>query len=128
MVPVIQTGFEHSYAACTIQIKKNFVNLLRIFETKIMECKAIEVPAKEKPAGPMSQNNKRILEAVKSGKAMVIQHYNGKCLVRYEYSDEEGTIVVLAERLECVSGKTEKVDFSWHKVVTVYTLSQATLY
>ena len=93
-----------------------------------MECKAIEVPAKDKPAVPNSKNNKRILEAVKSGKAMVIQHYNAKCLVRYEYSDKEGTIVVLAEKLPCVSGTTEKVDFSWHKVVTVYNLNQASLF
>jgi predicted secreted protein len=92
-----------------------------------MECKAIELPVEDKPAVSKSKNNKRILEAVKSGKAMVIQQYNGKCLVRYEYSDEEGTIVVLAEKLPCVSGTTENVDFSWHKVVTVYTSNQASL-
>jgi hypothetical protein len=86
-----------------------------------MECKTIELPAEDKPAVPKSKNNQRILEAVKSGKAMVIQHYNEKTLVRYEYSDHEGRIVVLAEKLPCVSGRTEKVDFSWHKVVTVYT-------
>lgn len=86
-----------------------------------MECKAIELPAEDKPTAPKSKHNKRILEAVKSGKAVLIQRYNGKSLVRYEHSDAEGTIVVLAEKLPCVSGRTEKVDFSWHKVVTVYT-------
>ena len=86
-----------------------------------MECKAIKLPAEDKPAVPTSKNQKRILEAVKTGKAVLIQHYNGKSLVRYEHSDSEGSIVVLAERLPCVSGRTEKVDFSWHKVVTVYT-------
>ena len=92
-----------------------------------MECKAIKLPAEDKPAVPKSKNNKRILEAVKSGKSMVIQHYNEKSLVRYEYSDDEGTIVVLAEKLPCVSGRTEKVDFSWHKVGTVYTSGHGSL-
>ena len=86
-----------------------------------MECKAIPQLYDEKPAVSRSKNNTRILEAVKSGKAVVIQQYSEKTLVRYEYSDNEGTIVVLAEKQPCVSGRTEKVDFSWHKVVTVYT-------
>lgn len=86
-----------------------------------MECKAIKQPAENKPGILKSKNNKRILEAVKSGKAIVIQQYDKKSLVRYEHNDDEGTIVVFAEKLPCVSGRTEKVDFSWHKVVTVYT-------
>lgn len=86
-----------------------------------MECTRIELPAEVKPAIPRSKHNKRIREAVKSGNAKVIHHYSEKCLVRYEYSDNEGKIVVLAEKLPYVSGRTEKVDFSWHKIITVYT-------
>lgn len=80
-----------------------------------------------KPPVPRSKLNPRVQEAIKRGKATTLQEYKGKILVRYEYKDRDGPIIVLAEKLPCVSGKTDKVEFSWHKVVTVYTTREECL-
>lgn len=87
-----------------------------------MECKPVEQATLKDRAPPVPDSilNPKVYEAIKRGRATVIQEYRGKVLVRYEYKDHDGPIVVLAEKLPCVSGKTDKVDFSWHKVVTVY--------
>lgn len=94
-----------------------------------MECKRVEQATIKDctPPAPQSNLNPKVYEAIKRGRATVIQEYRGKILVRYEYKDHDGPIVVLAEKLPCVSGKTDKVDFSWHKVVTVYATSEECL-
>lgn len=87
-----------------------------------MECKSIEVHEEEEAVVPKSINNSRIFKAITSGESKLIQQYNDKTIFRYENRDEEGTIVVFAEKIPYLSGRTERVDFSWHKVVTSYTL------
>lgn len=88
-----------------------------------MECRPTKQAISKNSEPPVagSTSNPRIREAIKHGMATVLQRYKGKLLVRYEYRDSDGPIIVLAEKLPCVSGRTDKVDFSWHKVVTAYT-------
>ena len=86
-----------------------------------MECKRInEAITSRQPAVARSRLNSRVKEAIENGKAVVLQEYRGKVLVRYEYKDRDGAIVVLAERLSCLTGNTDHIDFSWHTVLTVY--------
>ena len=86
-----------------------------------MECRPIkQVTTPRKAAIPPSRLSPKVKDAIKHGKASVLQEYGGKVLVRYEYRDRDGLIIVLAERFSWLTGKTGKDDFSWHNVLTAY--------
>ena len=87
-----------------------------------MECKFNKkVNTNNTTPVPRSNMSPMVEEAIKHGKSRILQEYGGKLLVRYEYEYGDGrSLVVLAETLLWLTGKTDKVDFSRYKVVTVY--------